>query len=278
MPVKRLAQRKQASRHALATKKPQRGFKAAPPRLRKIIELVNLVRPDDELTPMHYQPPSLPPPYANSAQVEEFNARSAEFRAATERMLDSLTANLPVPFQNYVFQKERSRGGWGWSLPEAARRYETVRLWRDGLWAIARAGQTLMVKIDSALYIARDHAGKKTIIPDALRAALEEDGVDIDYIRECGVCHRIYYEDRLFYKGKLTAPACLVHGQTFRSRRNYKPVKTDQVSEYLTEVSNWKRTEQSVAEIANAIGATTRQVSLALDFIDRKKEAGRKSA
>jgi hypothetical protein len=263
MRAKRLHQRKQGNKRPLATKKPQRGFKAAPPLLGKIIDLVNLVRPEDPLSPLDYHPPELPPPTASREDVEAHNERTAAFREETEALLDRLTENTPLGFQEYVFQKERSPV---WFLSEAAIRYEFVRESRENLRLIAR-GPTLLMALRSTLYIWRDQAGKLTQAPDRFRAALDQDGVDLDCIRECAVCGVIYYEDRLTYQGKRVEPACLLHGQTLRSRRNYRPVKTDEVEAFLAENPDCPRTVESIRD---GIDATERQIRLALDYLKRK--------
>lgn len=153
-------------------------------------------------------------------------------------------------------------------------RYEFVRECRENLRLIARSGPAFVIALKSTLYIVRDrHTGERTMQSDAFRAALDEEGVEIDYIRQCAVCGVIYYEDRLMYKGKRVDPACRRHGQTLRSRRNYRPVKTADVQDYLAESPGFKRSPESIKELAGNIGATERQVTLAIDFLKRK-EAG----
>lgn len=287
----------------MPNKAPQQkgGIKRPPPELAKIIALIELVSPTDRL------PDNLPvqqPIHGNGEALERLVIVSLDLlppglrhylreylerQASVAREVASqLRAGkgLSDDLKRHLRESPIPRPDTPASLARAinlVNRYLEIREWRESLRRIARREHQIRTSVvavtkerpNGALYL--DYSS------DRFGQAL--DGVDLRYIRECVICHRIYFAGRIFYQGKeiepYDTPEC---GKKVRARRvepkpQKPPAKTKQVKSGLKALCrdrNWKqfpRTSANIKELSEVSGATEKECNRVLDYLEQ--EGGR---
>lgn len=168
----------------------------------------------------------------HSQEVLDF---SQEHMDRTEELGDSLSratnavnmclADLPQSFHNHVWQVGEEPLDSETRIYEALARYTLVREWREKLRLIARlaAGEDkewppFLPELRTNARIDVDDEGLIYVARDVFAAAV--DGVEAKRIRQCAICHLIFWAGRITQQ--CCTPACAHALRNRRYRANYK--------------------------------------------------------
>lgn len=251
--------RLQVSTWALA--RVSRGVSRPPNKLAEIISLVNLIPADAKL------PEKLLPNYG----VLE----SAQYDETKRELLAELSALRAPDLRAYLLEYMLLASGDPIrQIFEVIDHYRDIIEWRSNLYVIARRGFYIQ---SHAPAIVDWEKGIVRYGRDRFSQAIEAEGVQLQNIRECVICHRLYYAGRLFYKGNKLDPYCgLKCGKKVRARRNPKaPAKLNEIKagiEKLCKAKGWQQFERGSANVemlCEWADATPKQCERVLDYLER---------
>lgn len=261
----------QASEAAQATlAKTPRGHKRPPARLDAILGRVKLVRftmlPDlDERLAQLFDPEKLLFGRAPSARY------LINTKPRHEKLLEALKSCLkdtPPQIRRYIL-KHASPG----------RAYLDLQHHRDRLLQIARDNYPVFM----GSLLNRNERGQAKWERDELGDVLDDENVNLDYIRECLVCKHVHYAARIIYKGRTIEPHCSPRcGHTLRNRRYAKPVtkvpSNDDIVNVRRALKTWEGGHSSIQmtarDLAASAGISTKRCQKVLNYLRAQEENG----
>jgi hypothetical protein len=177
-------------------------------------------------------------------QIERSQALGSSLPYAVEA-LNQCLSKLPKKIQNYVWQETKKQLEDEWAVYDAMDRYTFVRESREKLRVISSfvnaenpaEAAYLSPQLKTHAQILVDDEGKLYVGRDRFAAAI--DGVEASRIRQCAICHR------LFWAGRKTQQGCSVAcAHALRNRRYRARYKDYLVRRYERETTNNQQSEK----------------------------------
>ncbi len=171
--------------------------KPCPPKLAKLLEMVNIIPPECELPGMNQLQHEL---YEYAEEVGDYEDVPMEASIRFDKTLDK----LPQNFSAWVRQGDET-GDWINFFYDALNRYNFFRGSREKLRNIIRLKENpkgiwvFYTSLSGSTEIKIDEQGLITILKDRFAEAVE--GIEAARIRKCEACQRIFWAGRIDQRG-----------------------------------------------------------------------------